>query len=134
MYQHPPPNRSRVILGDGSAKKVEFIGKFDLIFHSSTKYPVTRYNVSFVPGLGFTVFSFRVLQEHQEIVLNRVGAHIMNGRLSFPCKENGSYIRATGVPLGQNVGRSIALVTFDGRPLPPSMCLLPLRHPLLPRQ
>ena len=44
----------------------------------------------------------------------------MNGRLTFPRKENGSYIRATRIPSGQNVCRSIALATFEGRPPPPS--------------
>ena len=42
--EFPPPIRSRVTLGDGSAKKVEFIGKIDLIFYS-TRYPATLYNV-----------------------------------------------------------------------------------------
>ena len=44
----------------------------------------------------------------------------MNGRLTFPRKENGSYIRATRIPSGQNVGGSIALATFKSRPPPPS--------------
>ena len=36
-----PPDRSRIILGDGSIKKVQFIGKIDLVFHSRTAYTVT---------------------------------------------------------------------------------------------
>ena len=39
----PPLDRSRVILGDGSNKKAQFIEKTDLIFHSRTNYPVTLY-------------------------------------------------------------------------------------------
>ena len=37
----PPPSRSRIILGDGSTKKVGFIGKFDLFFHGKTRIPAT---------------------------------------------------------------------------------------------
>ena len=54
----PPAHRSKVILGDGSIKKVHFIGKVDHLFHSRTDYPVTFYDVSFVPDLGFNLFSF----------------------------------------------------------------------------
>ena len=51
MYDTKPPSpqRSRIILGDGSIKKVQFVGKIDLVFHSRTDYQVTLHNVSFVP-------------------------------------------------------------------------------------
>ena len=117
----PPSNRPITIVGDGSTrKKVEFIGEVGMIFHINTEYPAILYNVSFVPGLRGHIFSFHVVQEHQEKVLNRGGAHLVNGRLTFLRKENGSYIRATRVHSGQNVGRRIALATFDGRPPPSS--------------
>ena len=48
----PLPHRFTIILGDGWIKKVQFIGKVDLVFHSRTDYPVTLYGVSFVPDLG----------------------------------------------------------------------------------
>ena len=69
MYDTKPPSpqRSRIILGDGSIKKVQFVGKIDLVFHSRTDYQVTLHNVSFVPDLGFNLFSFRVVQEKHEI-------------------------------------------------------------------
>ena len=40
----PPLNRSRVILADGSTKKVEFIGRIDPMFHSKTKIPATLWS------------------------------------------------------------------------------------------
>ena len=52
-----PPPRFRIILGDKSIKKVHFIGKTDLVFYSRTDYPVTLYDVSFVPDLGFNLLS-----------------------------------------------------------------------------
>ena len=59
----PPPHRSRIILGDESIKKAQFMGKADLVFYSRADYPVTVYDVSFVPDLGFNLFSFHVVQK-----------------------------------------------------------------------
>ena len=66
MYDTRPPSRhrSRIILGDGSIRKVQFVGKLDLVFHSRTDYPVTFHDVSFAPDLGFNLFSFHVVQEN----------------------------------------------------------------------
>ena len=54
----PSPHRSRVILGDGSIRKVQFVGKLDLMFHSRTNHPVTLHDVYFVPDLGSTCSHF----------------------------------------------------------------------------
>ena len=80
----PSPHRSRIILGDGSIKKVRFVGKLDLVFHSRADHPVTLHGVSFVPDLGFNLFSFHGVQEKHEIILNKTGAHLLVGRLVFP--------------------------------------------------
>ena len=48
----PSPHRSRIILGDRSITKVQFVGKLDLVFHSRTDYLVTLHDVSCVPGWG----------------------------------------------------------------------------------
>ena len=80
----PSPHRSRTILGDGSIRKVQFFTKLDLVFHSRTDHPVTLHDVSFVPDLGFHLFSFHVVQEKHEIILNKTRAHLLNGRLVFP--------------------------------------------------
>ena len=84
MYDTRPPSthRSRIIPGDGSIRKVQFVGKLDLVFHSRTDHPVTLHDVSFVPDLGFNPFSFHVVQEKHEIILNKTGAHLLNGRSS----------------------------------------------------
>ena len=57
----PSPHRSRIILGHGSIKKVQFVGKFDLVFHSRTDYLVTLHDVSFAPDLGFNLFSVHLV-------------------------------------------------------------------------
>ena len=39
----PPPPRSRIILGDGSIKKVQLIEKIDIVFHSRTQDQLPSY-------------------------------------------------------------------------------------------
>ena len=140
MYDTRPPypHRSRIILGDGSIKKVKFVGKLDFVFHSSTEYPVTLHDVSFVPDLGFNLFSFLVVQEKHEIILNKTGAHLLGGRLVFPRRCNGSHLHATRVLPGGNANMSTALTTFveppshrsDGPPssVPYSSVTSPVAH------
>ena len=45
-----------------SIKKVQFIGKTDLVLHSKTDYPVTLYDVYVLPDLGLNLFSFHVVE------------------------------------------------------------------------
>ena len=140
MYDTSPPSppRSRIILGDGSIKKVQFVGKLDLVFHSRTDYSVTPHDVSFVPDLGFNLFSFHVVQEKHDIILNKTGAHLLGGRLVFPRRYNGSPLHATRVLPGGNANASTPLATFveppshrsDGPPssLPNSSVTSPVPH------
>ena len=114
----PSPHRSRIILGDGSIRKVQFVGKLDLVFHSRTDYLVTLHDVSFVPDLGFNLFSFHVVQEKHEIILNKSGAHLLDGRLVFPRRRNGSSLRATRVMQGAHASANNALATFTDPPPP----------------
>ena len=114
----PSPHRSRIILGDGSIRKVQFVGKLDLVFHSRTDHPVTLHDVSFVPDLGFNLFSFHAVQEKHEIILNKTGTHLLDGRLVFPRRINGSSLRATRVMPGAHASASNALATFTDPPSP----------------
>ena len=118
-------------------KKVQFIGKVDLVFHSRTDYPVALYDVSFVPDLGFNLFSFHVVQEKHEIILNKEGAHLLGGRLVFPRRCNGSSLRAIRVLPERNANASTAMATFvelpshrsDGPPSPlPNPSVAPPLH------
>ena len=86
------------------------------MFHSRTDHPVTFHDVSFVPDLGFNLFSFHVVQEKHEIILNKTGAHLLNGRLVLPRRSNGSSPRATRVMPGGHASASNALATFADPP------------------
>ena len=114
----PSPHRSRIILGGGSIRKVQFVGKLDLVFYSRTDHPVTLHDVSFVLDLGLNLFSFHVVKEKHEIILNRTGAHLLHGRLVFPCRRNRSSLRATRVMPGTHASASNALATFTDPPFP----------------
>ena len=114
----PSPHRSRIILGNGSIRKVQFVGKLDLVFHSRTDHPVTLHDVSFVPDLGLNLFSFHVFQEKHEIILNKTGAHLLNCRLVFPRRSSGSSLRATRVMPAGHASASNALATFEDPPSP----------------
>ena len=87
------------------------------MFHSRADYPVTLHDVSFVPDLGFNLFSFHIVQENHEIIQNKTGVHMLGGRLVLPRKCNGSSLHATRVLPGGNANASIALATFV-EPLP----------------
>ena len=112
----PSSHRSRIILGDGSIKKVHFVEKFDLIFHSRTDHPVTLHGVSFVSDLSFNLFPFHVVQEKHEIILNKTGAHLLGRRLAFPRRCNGSSLRGTRVLPGGHAHASTVLATFTNPP------------------
>ena len=128
MYDTRPlfGHRSRTILGDCSIKKVQFVGNLDVVFHSRTDHPATLHEVSFVPDLGFNLFLFYVVQEKHEIILNKTGSHLLDGRLVFPRRSNGSSLRATRVLPEGHASASTALAIFvdpashrsDGPPSP----------------
>ena len=93
-----------------------FVGKLDLVFHSRTDHPVTLHDVLFVPDLGFNLFSSHVMQEKHEIILNRTGAYLLDGRLVFPRRSNGSSLRATRVLPRGHANANTALTTFANPP------------------
>ena len=94
--------------------------------------------LSFVPDLGFNLFSFHVVQEKHENILNKTGAHLSGGRFLFPRRCNRSSLRATRVLPGGHTNASIALATVvdppshrpDGplSPLPYSIVASPVTH------
>ena len=91
-----------------------------------------------MPDLGLNLFSFHVVQEKHEIILNKTGAHLLGGYLVFPRKCNGSSLRATRVLQKGNANASTVLATSveppshrsDGppSPLPNSSVASPVAH------
>ena len=52
-----------------------------------------------MPDLDFHLFSFHVVHEKYEIILNKAGAHLRNGRLVLPRRSNGPSLRHFHVSL-----------------------------------
>jgi len=84
-------------------------------------------DVSYVPGLGFNLFSFHKAQETHIIILDAVGSHIVGKNLTFPRVKSGSYLRASRLmpgTVGTKRRTTLALASQISRPLnscvPPS--------------
>ena len=93
------------------------MGKIDLVFDSRTDHQVIFHDVSYVPDVGFNLLSFHVVQEKHGIILNRIRAHLLGGRLVFPRRSNGSSLHATRVLPGGHANANTALTTIA---IPPS--------------
>ena len=93
----PPPERQEITIGDGRRQKVEYIGNIDVVFHGTNDVPITICDVSYVPGLGFNLFSFHTVQKTHRVVLDAAGAHIADKGITFPRETTGSYLRATRI-------------------------------------
>ena len=96
----PTPEESRLILGTGEVMQVICIGDLDMVLHCGEDVVVTLRQVSFVPGLWYELMSFNIIQETEDIVLNKTGAHMLCGRVSFDKEKNGNYVQATPVARG----------------------------------
>lgn len=52
-----PHGRETTIIGDGRRSRVECVESIDVIFHGHTDERHTLFDVPFVPGLGFRLYS-----------------------------------------------------------------------------
>ena len=88
----PTPEESRLIVGTGEVMQVECIGDLDIGLHCDEDVVVTLRKVSFVPGLWYELMSFNIIQETDDIVLNKTGAHMLRGRVRFDKEKNGNHV------------------------------------------
>lgn len=82
-------------MGDGTKERVEFIGNIDLVFHAAIPVLVKLRDVSYAPGLSRNFFSLYLVTRTHMVVFDASGTHIIGMRLTFPRKENGSFLRTT---------------------------------------
>ena len=71
----------------------------DVVLHCDENVVVTLREVLFVPGLWYELISFNI-QETENIVLNKTGAHMLRRRVRFDMERNGYYVQATRVARG----------------------------------
>lgn len=110
MYSinHPPPGCKVITIGDRRMVRVECIGSRDVVFHGDTDERITLLYVSYVPGLGlgFNLYSLHAVQRIHLIISDASGAHMIGTSVTFPFNSNGSYLRATRLPV-RSVGEKM---------------------------
>ena len=113
--QQPRPWERYLMLCDGKCMPVFLYGDLDLDLHCKPDERATLTNVAVVPGLPFDLMSFNRMQERHEIMLNRVGASMIGGRVRFKKFRAGNFIQAIRVPHD------------DACPQPPAMAAAMMR-------
>ena len=71
-----------------------------MVLHCDEDVVVTLRDVPFVPDLWYELMSFNIIQETEDIVLNKTGAHMLRGRVRLDKEVNGNYVQATRVARG----------------------------------
>ena len=112
--RRPPPPVASLLIGDGRKLKVECFGSLDVVLHCEDDVQVTLENVAVVPGLAFDLMSFSCIQEKHDILMNRDGTWILNGRVHFVKLPAGNYIRATRVENGADSPAMVAAMMRPG--------------------
>ena len=112
----PTPEESRLIVGTGNVMQVKCIGDLDMVLHCDEDVVATLREVSFVPGLWYELMSFNIIQETEDIVLNKTGAHMVRRRVHFDKEKNDNYVQATRVATGsRGPPAMVAAVMRPGR-------------------
>ena len=114
-----PPEKQKVMIGDGKAMRVIGVGSLNLKMHSKTDFDVQLTGVYVIEGIGVTLFSLHQPQARQTIILDKEGAHLFDRLLTFPRDEIGSRLYATRLNLTPTAGLT-AVPSFPGvrPPLP----------------
>ena len=93
----PRPEETYLHIDNGHKLKVEWFGPLDVVLHCKENVPVTLENVAVVPSLAFDFMSINCIQERYDVLMNREGAWLLNGRVHFVKSPTGNYIAATRV-------------------------------------
>ena len=119
-----PPEKRKVMIGDGKATRVIGVGSLNLIMHSKTDFDVKLTGVYVMEGIGFNLFSLHQAQARQTIILHKEGTHLFDRQLTFPRDEIGSCLYATRLDPTPTAGLS-AVPAFTGAQPPPPSCSQP---------
>ena len=101
--------------GDDRKLKVECFGSLDVVFHCKDDVRVTLENVAVVPGLAFDLMSFNRIQDKHDILMNRDGTWIFDGRVHFVKLPTGNYIQAARVEHGADPPAMVAAMMRPGQ-------------------
>ena len=93
----PRPEETYLHIGNGHKLKVEWFGSLDVVLHCKEDVPVTLKDVAVVPSHAFDLMSINCIQERYNVLMNREGAWLLNGRVHFVKSPTGNYIAAARV-------------------------------------
>ena len=93
----PRPEETYLHIGNGHKLKVEWFGSLDVVLHFKEDVPVTLEDVTVVPSRALDLMSINCIQERYDVLMNREGAWLLNGRVYFVKSPTGNYIAATRV-------------------------------------
>ena len=113
----PRPGETYLHIGNGHKLKVEWFGSLDVVLHCKEDVPVTLEDVAAVPSLAFDLMSINCINERYDVLTNREGAWLLNGRVHFVKSPTGNYIAATRVK--HRSADPPAMVAAMMRPGPP---------------
>ena len=126
-----------LIIGDGEWLPVACYGDLDLVFHCEkngkpwSNVRVTLKNVAVVLGIWFDLISFNQIQEAHPILLDKEGAHILEGRILFTKHANGNFVQATKVAHHGSpavcLNHGMPATTVPSATVPPAMAAAVLR-------
>ena len=100
MYdiRSPPPGREAIVIGHGRRLRGLCVGSVDVIFYGHTEVRYTLFYVSYVPGLGFNLYSLHAIQRTYVVVQGTAGTHKIGTGLAFPRGTKGSCVRGSRLP------------------------------------
>ena len=123
----PSPGREAITVGDKRRLKVKYVGSVDIDFHGFTDVRLTLNGVSYIPGLGFNLYSVHAASRTNLVIFDSLGAHVIGTKVTFPKNASGSYLSATHLP-ARTVGEKRKLDEVCAVDL-----LKQLDHPIPPR-
>ena len=94
---------------------MEYVGSLDVVFHCKDDMRVTLENVAVLPGLAFDLMYFNCIQEKHDILMNRDGTWILNGRVHFAKCLAGNCIQGTWVEHGTGPPAMVAAMMRPGQ-------------------
>ena len=113
--RRPLPAEALLLTDDGRKLKMECLGLLDVVLHCKDDVQVTLETAAVVPGLAFDRMSFNCIQEKHDILVNRDGTWILNGRVHFVKLPAGNYIQATRVEHGAGPPAMMAAMMRPGQ-------------------
>ena len=119
-----PPEKRKIMIGDGKAMIVIGVGSLNLRMHSKTDFDVKLTGVYVAEGISFNLFSLHQAKALQTIILDKEGTHLFDRHLTFPRDEIGSCLYATRLDPTPTTGLT-AVPAFTGDQPPPSSCSQP---------